>query len=97
MTTAAVSEGIPPTAFDTSMAIGVVTDFGANDIITSGEAPINLAIIVTETSPTTQPANCEIRIGISCFFIMRNCRYKGTPNATTAGFNQNSTNEPASE
>ena len=27
---------------------------------------------------------------------MRNCRYKGTPSATTAGFNQNSIKEPAS-
>lgn len=39
------------------MAIGVVTDFGANDMITCGEAPISLAMTVTATSPTIQPAN----------------------------------------
>ena len=34
-----VREGIPPAAFDTSIAIGVVTDLGASDMITAGEAP----------------------------------------------------------
>ena len=34
-TTAAVSDGIPPIALVTSMAIGVVTDFGASERITS--------------------------------------------------------------
>lgn len=38
-TTAAVSDGIPPIALVTSMAIGVVTDFGASERITSCEAP----------------------------------------------------------
>ncbi len=41
-TTAAVSDGIPPIALVTSMAIGVVTDLGANERMTSCEAPINL-------------------------------------------------------
>ena len=74
ITTAAVKEGIPPTADETSIAIGVVTDLGASDIMTSGVAPSNFATTVTEISPTTQPANCDNMIGSSCFFIIRNCR-----------------------
>ena len=74
ITTAAVNEGIPPTADDTSIAIGVVTDLGASDIITSGVAPNSLATIVTETNPTIQPANCDNMIGSNCFFIIRSCR-----------------------
>lgn len=56
-TTAAVSDGIPPMALVTSIAIGVVTDFGASDRITSCEAPINFAISTTEITPTMQPAS----------------------------------------
>ena len=89
-TTAAVSEGMPPNVLVTSMAIGVVTDLGANDRITSWDAPINLAINTTETTPIKQPASCDSKIGSNCFLIVSNWRYNGTPNATTAGFNQNS-------
>ena len=81
---------MPPTALVTSMAIGVVTDLEASDRITSREAPNSLAIHTTDTTPTTQPASSERRIGVSCFFIVDSCMYKGTPNATTAGRNQNS-------
>ena len=56
-TTAAVSDGIPPMALVTSIAIGVVTDLGARDRITSWEAPINFAISTTEITPTMQPAS----------------------------------------
>lgn len=58
-TTAAVNEGIPPVAFDTSIAIGVVTDFGANEQMISGVAPNSLAMTTTVTNPTKHPANCE--------------------------------------
>ena len=56
-TTAAVSDGIPPMALVTSIAIGVVTDLGASDRITSWEAPMNFAISTTEITPTMQPAS----------------------------------------
>ena len=90
ITTEAVSGGIPPIDLEISMAIGVVTDFGASEKITSLDAPISLAISTTETTPAMQPANCETRIGIACFLIFSNCKYNGTPNATTAGFRKNS-------
>ena len=89
-TTAAVSEGMPPTAFVTSMAIGVVTDFDANDKITSFEAPIFCATYTTEMMPTTQPASSLSMMGTRSFFIFSSCMYKGTPSATTAGRSQNS-------
>ena len=72
------------------MAIGVVTDFGARERITSCEAPISLAISTTETTPTKQPANCDNNMGSNCFLIVSNCKYRGTPSATTAGLSQNS-------
>ena len=71
-TTAAVSDGIPPIALVTSMAIGVVTDFGASERITSCEAPMSLAISTTEITPTIHPASWDRRIGKSCFFIISN-------------------------
>ena len=71
-TTAAVSDGIPPMAFVTSIAIGVVTYFGARDRITSWEAPINFAISTTEMTPTMHPASCDKRIGNNCFLIISN-------------------------
>ena len=89
-TTAAVSEGIPPTLLVTSIAMGVVTDLAASEVMIVGLAPSHLAVMTTETIPTRQPVSWEIRMGSSCFFISRNWRYKGTPKATTAGFSQNS-------
>lgn len=82
-TTAAVSDGIPPNVLVTSIAIGVVTDLGASDRITSCEAPINLAINTTDITPTIQPANWDRMMGSSCFLMVSSCRYKGTPSATT--------------
>lgn len=40
--------------------------------------------------PTMQPIICEARMGMISFLICDNCKYSGTPKATTAGFNQNS-------
>ena len=51
-TTAAVRDGIPTNVLVTSIAIGVVTDLGASDRMTSCEAPISLAISTTEITPT---------------------------------------------
>ena len=73
-TTAADKEGIPPVAADTSMAIGEVTDLGANEQITSGVAPNPLAINTTETIPTKHPTNWESKIGNHCFLIISNCK-----------------------
>ena len=89
-TMAAVSDGIPCKDSDTSIAIGVVTDLGASDMITAFEAPSHLAVSTTETIPTKQPANCEISTGISCRRILLSCRYNGTPRATMAGLSQKS-------
>ena len=72
ITTAAVKAGIPPIVFVTSIAIGVVTDFGAKDNMISWLAPIALAISTTETTPTKHPASCERTIGNICFFIVYN-------------------------
>ena len=74
ITTAADNEGIPPVAADTSMAIGVVTDLGANEQITSGDAPIPLAIKMTDTKPTRHPTNWESKMGNNCFLIISNCK-----------------------
>ena len=65
-TMAAVSDGMPPTACVTSMAMGVVTDFDASDTTTIGVAPSSLAVSTTLTMPTTQPMNCDMRMGMSC-------------------------------
>ena len=73
-TTAAVSEGIPPTACVTSMAIGVVTDLEASDTMTSCVAPKSLATPTTETIPTRQPTNCDTMMGRSCFLMVSSCR-----------------------
>ena len=64
-TIAAVSDGIPPDVLHTSMAIGVVTDLGASDTMTSCDAPRADAIRVTLTNPTRQPTSCDMRIGSS--------------------------------
>ena len=74
ITTAADKEGIPPVAADTSMAIGEVTDLGANEQITSGVAPNPLAISTTEIIPTKHPTNWESKIGNHCFLIISNCK-----------------------
>ena len=92
ITTDAVNGGIPPMAWETSIATGVVIDLGANDKITCLGAPNNLAINTTEITPIMQPASCYIKMGSTCFFIRSNCWYNGTPNATTAGFKRNSIN-----
>ncbi|MNL04395.1 hypothetical protein D3C87_1249630 [compost metagenome] len=39
ITSTAVSEGRPPIFSDTPMAIGIVTDLGASERTTSGDAP----------------------------------------------------------
>ena len=70
ITMAAVSDGMPPSCPVTSIAIGVVTDFGAKDIITESEAPIHFATNTTDTTPTTQPASCDMIIGINCLRIV---------------------------
>lgn len=72
-TTAAVSEGIPPTADEISMAIGVVTALGASDIIISWEAPKSFANTTTDTIPATHPASSEISNGSNCFRIVVSC------------------------
>ena len=59
----AVSAGMPPTLSVTSMAIGVVTDLAASESTTSVLAPIRRAIPTTDTTPTTQPANCDSSMG----------------------------------
>ena len=87
---AAVREGIPFNDSVTAIAIGVVTDLGAREIITSSEAPIHLAVNTTETMPTKQPTNWETNTGISCRRMLLSCRYKGTPKATMAGLSQKS-------
>ena len=74
ITTAAVNEGMPPTESETSIAIGVVTDFGASDIITSGSCTHQFRDNGYRNQPTIHPANWEIRIGNSCFRIIFNCR-----------------------
>ena len=73
ITTAAVSDGIPPTVLVTSIAMGVVTDLAARDKITSCVAPRNLAMSTTEMMPTTQPASSEIRRGRSCLRMVESC------------------------
>lgn len=89
-TTAAVREGIPPTLCVTSIAIGVVTDLLASDSIMASGAPNTLATTTALTIPTRQPTSCDITMGNHSFFIASSCRYRGTPRATTAGFNQKS-------
>ena len=64
-TMAAVSDGMPPDVLHTSMAMGVVTDLGASDTMTSCDAPMADAIRVTQTNPTRQPTSCDKRIGNS--------------------------------
>lgn len=66
-TIVAVSDGMPPMLWVTSMAIGVVTDLAARDRTTSLEAPKYWASMTTDTIPTMQPTNCDMNIGIiSC-------------------------------
>ena len=73
-TTAAVSEGIPPRACVTSMAMGVVTDLDAIEMITTSDALNNLAINTTLTIPTKQPTNCESTMGSHSFLMASNCK-----------------------
>ena len=93
-TTAAVSGGMPPTAEEISIAIGVVTALGASDIMTSCDAPNSLANSTTDTIPATHPASSDIISGNSCFLIVDSCLYSGYPRATTAGFSQKSIYSP---
>ena len=70
---AAVSEGIPPRVRHTSIAMGVVTLFGASDTTTAFEAPSHWAVTTADTMPTTQPTVCESKMGMSCLRITFNC------------------------
>ena len=73
-TIAAVSEGMPCNDADTSIAIGVVTDLGANEIITASDAPIHFAVNTTETMPTKHPVNWETNNGTNWRRMLFNCK-----------------------
>ena len=72
-TTAAVSDGMPPSELVTSMAIGVVTDFAASDITTSCDAPQTSATHTTEMMPEMQPPSADSVMGSSCFLTVDSC------------------------
>ena len=57
ITSAIVICGIPCSSFETSIAIGVVTDFGTVDITTAKGAPKAHAVNPAVAMPTTVPAN----------------------------------------
>ena len=72
-TTAAVRDSIPPMAFEISMAMGVVTAFGASEMTTSRVAPNKSARSTTLTIPATHPASSDSRSGRSCRFMDESC------------------------
>src|SRR3569833_2001640 len=87
MTMAIVICGMPPSWRQTSIAIGVVTDFGAADITTAKGAPMSQADPAAVTMPTTAPT---ATVSDSLGSIARNTRplrYIGTARATVAGPN----------
>ena len=69
MTMMAVNEGMPPVIWATSIANGVVADFGAREMATSRVAPRYFAIRNAETAPTAQAVNWLARIGTVCLRI----------------------------
>ena len=85
---------MPPIDFAISIAMGVVTAFGASDMTTSRVAPKNSARITTETMPATHPASSDKSSGSNCFLMAFSCLYSGMPRATTAGLSQKSMYSP---
>lgn len=73
-TTAAVSAGMPPSDCEISMAMGVVTAFGASERATSRVAPSISAMTMTETSPATQPASSAMSSGMTCLRMVESWR-----------------------
>ena len=51
ITSTAVSEGSPPIFSAMPMAIGVVTDLGASDIVVTRVAPSAQAMAIADTAP----------------------------------------------
>ena len=72
MTTPAVMEGTPPTDLATSMAMGVVTDFGAKDLINISGALKANNIKIKLSILLTPPTNTEIQKGIRLDLISSN-------------------------
>ena len=63
ITSAAVSDGWPPSRSDTAIATGVVTDFGASEARTSRGAPSAAAMPTAEAIDTRAPANSAAAMG----------------------------------
>ena len=82
--------GIPPSRRVTSIAIGVVADFGDKDKITGADAPSACATSTTDTTPVTHATSCDTMIGSACRRICSHCWYSGTPSATIAGLSSHS-------
>src|SRR5690606_27381437 len=85
ITTAAVIAGIPETDLVISMAMGVVTDFAANDLTIrlgdSNQIRLNNTINILETPPMTT----AVKNGIILLLISSYLSWNNTPRATTEG------------
>ena len=85
ITEIAVIDGSPPRLSAASTAMGVVTDFGTRDSISSSGSPIAFEIRMTDTIEAAAPAATDVRITAACFFKMLIRRYSGTASETVAG------------
>ncbi len=85
MTNTAASEARPPSCSATSMAMGMVADFGARLISTGSSAPSAQAIASVRTTLSTPPTAKVMTIGQNSCWIRLRCRCSGTASATVAG------------
>ena len=89
ITAATVMEVMPPSCWETAMAMGVVTDLGTNESAMSSPKPSSLhnpyALTMETMEPTKQPA----KIGAKCFFRIWRCWYTEYASATVAGPSKN--------
>jgi hypothetical protein len=87
-TMAAVKEGMPLSFSTIPMAIGVVADLGAMEIMMRSPAPSRPARPAALSMPTMLPVSMEMLIAAPRFLMVSMCSYRGTPRATTAGPSQ---------
>ena len=84
----AVSSGIPPIDFDISTAIGVVTDFGINEVIIFQSECINLprmnVVVIAVKAATINPKYTALLF----FFKRDKFSTKGNANEIVAGPNK---------
>ena len=76
---------MPPVLAEMPSAMGVVTDLGWSDVMTSCGAPSSRQMMMTLTMPTTLPAKMAHRMAMTLPLIRSICRWSVKPSATTDG------------